>query len=205
MPHKAQPKLPSEILTASKKVTRVKRVVEAQPSFEEAPKMTKEQAIASALLLLRNYGLLPVSMEVQPAENAERIAAQKQATVYGESIVARDDGSIGLAKKQSNVPGTQNTIRESGRVEMSLSDLNQSISAANNEVTALLERLQPYLPQYLFQPEDECKGADEDSEFELQPTSGSNLTPTQVSVHTALNELNQVRRRIRKLTNWVVI
>lgn len=154
----------------------------------DQPKMTQTQAIAAAFETLKNAGLLPVSLEAKPTSNADNYAAYTHPS----------------EQKQASGPGEVWVTEARGAVDLVIDNLQTQLVVGNEEVTKLLNTLQPYLPRRLFEPDDD-KCADEECEFEYQPTSGGSLSEVQIRLNSAANELNQLRRRIRQLTKWVVL
>lgn len=155
----------------------------------DQPKMTQTQAIAAAFETLKNAGLLPVSLEAKPTSNADNYAAHTHPS----------------EQKQTSGPGEVRVKDARGAVDLVIDNLQAQLVVGNEEVTKLLNTLQPYLPRHLFEPQDDDKCSSEECEFEYQPTSGGSLSEVQIRLNSAANELNQLRRRIRQLTKWVVL
>jgi hypothetical protein len=161
----------------------------AKTTLGDEPKMTQAESIAQAFTTLRNAGLLPVSLEAKPTSNADNYAAHTHPS----------------EQKQASGPGEVWVKEARGAVDLVIDNLQTQLVVGNEEITKLLNTLQPYLPRRLFEPQDDDKCSAEECEFEYQPTSGGSLSEVQIRLNSAANELNQLRRRIRQLTKWVVL
>lgn len=203
-----------------------KQITARKPGVLKAgdqPKLTQAQSIAQAFTVLKNAGLLPVNIEAVPEENIERILQQAQTRessplplqLWAASAgINLDDLQKSAANQaqvrsagQSAQGGTQTNMppRSPGTFESTLGELNALIATTNMELSALRDTLEPYLPKYLFEPQEDGEGTKEETDFDWLSTSGGSLSATQVSLNNAMNELNLLRRRVIQIRRWVVL
>lgn len=183
---------------AVKKTTKPRVAVHERDSSNE-PKMTQAQSIAQAFAVLKNAGLLPVSIEAQPEANIVRISAQRNAVAEDLECKPMPD-----PVKSNKMLSPLTTIRPLGTVESSLQEQASTVARIDQEVSNLIDTLRPYLPQWVFEADSDIKPK-EDCDFEWQPTTGTSLTPTQIAINSTNNELHKLRRRVVDLRNWIVI
>ena len=86
-------------------------------------------------------------------------------------------------------------------LEAALDALKYEIAGAHKELANLYATLEPFLPRNLFGDNDDAGMAEEADQFsELD----SNLSPTMLEVHVALNQVLRLQQRLRFINSQVV-
>lgn len=89
-------------------------------------------------------------------------------------------------------------------LQHSLESLISLVSAAHYKLTGLVNTLQPFLPQHMFDDQEGSIG-EEDGNFVGYSESGNGLSPTLIAVNKSLNELQRLNDRIDYVRNQVVL
>src|SRR5271156_6108400 len=86
-------------------------------------------------------------------------------------------------------------------LEAALDALKYEIAGAHKELANLYATLEPFLPRHLF---EDIGVADVEGEPDQFSENDSNLSPTMLEVHIALNQVLRLQQRLRYINSQVV-
>jgi hypothetical protein len=92
--------------------------------------------------------------------------------------------------------------KDEAPVAEALKQLDQLIATGHGELLNLMNTLEPYLPRFLFEENNDKAEADTSV---YRPTVGSTLSPTQVALNISLDNLERLIDRIKYLRNQVIL
>ena len=97
--------------------------------------------------------------------------------------------------------GLAQSLANAYPLEGALNALKYEITGAHTELANLYATLEPFLPRHLFEDKDD-QGSESDPDHFSE--IDSNLSPTMLAVHHALNEVLRLQQRLRFINGQVV-
>ena len=117
-----------------------------------------------------------------------------------QNIAPKALGSQRVSHHYDDGPSEQSPV-PAYPLEAALDALKYEIAGAHKELANLYATLEPFLPRNLFGDNDDAGMAEEADQFsELD----SNLSPTMLEVHIALNQVLRLQQRLRFINGQVV-